>query len=262
MESFTGENKHSYEIGNQLIEYGKMNFNIRCQVVGHICLGHSYFSEGNMTKAVLCYRKAIEVAEDPFYTQWPRLYLGVCCILNKQMKEGEKALNEVASYAHKFGCDIFNPVIEPILGIVLIKKGEMSKGLKMIEETYALSKKKNLVYGIVLSEFVLGSVFYEIAYGEKPTLSIIRKNAGFLAKNIPFAAKKAESYFNKAIENSERSGIKGFQGMAYLGLGALHKAKKRSDLAKKCLSKAIKIFERCGAKMYLEQAKELVASLR
>jgi hypothetical protein len=50
--------------------------------------------------------------------------------------------------------------------------------------------------------------------------------------------------------------------MAYLGLGGLHKAKKRSDLAKKCLSKAIKIFERCGAKMYLEQAKELVASLR
>jgi tetratricopeptide (TPR) repeat protein len=47
LEFFIGENKHSYEIGNQLLEYGKMNFNIRCQVAGHICLGHSYFSEGN-----------------------------------------------------------------------------------------------------------------------------------------------------------------------------------------------------------------------
>ncbi|MEJ2096586.1 MAG: tetratricopeptide repeat protein, partial [Deltaproteobacteria bacterium] len=259
---FIGENKHSYEIGNQLLEYGKMNFNIRCQVAGHICLGHSYFSEGNMSKAILCYRQAVEVAEDPFYSQWPRLFLGICCVLNKQMKEGEEALKEVASYAHKFGCDIFSPVVKPILGIVLIQKGKMSKGLKIIEETSELSKEKNFIYGVVLSEFLLGNVYYEIAYGEKPTLSIIRKNAGFLAKNIPFAAKKAESYFNKAIENSERSGIKGFQGMAYLGLGALHKAKKRSDLAKKCLSKAIKIFERCGAKMYLEQAKELVASLR
>jgi tetratricopeptide (TPR) repeat protein len=262
MEVFNGENKHSYKIGNQLLDYGTRYSNIRSRVVGHICIGHSYFSEGDITKAISCYRQAIEVAEDPFYTQWPRLYLGACYVLNEQIEEGEKALNEVASYVHKFGCDIFHPVVMIFLGMVLIKKGEMSKGLQMIEETYDVSKEKKMGYGIALTEFVLGNVFYEIAYGEKPSLSIIRKNARFLAKNVPFASKKAESYFNNAIENAKRSGVKGFQGMAYRGLGLLHKAKKRESQAKKCFADAIKIFEECGAKVYLEQTKEALESLQ
>jgi class 3 adenylate cyclase/tetratricopeptide (TPR) repeat protein len=262
IEVFSGDNKHSYEIGNQLLDYGMRYSNIRSQVVGHICIGHSHYSEGNMTKAISSYQKAIEVAEDPFYTQWPRLYLGSCYVLNEQIEEGEKALNEVATYVHKFGCDMFSPVVMMFLGLALIKKGEMSKGLQMIEETYDLGKEKKLDYGIASTEFMLGNVYYEIAYGEKPSLSIIRKNAGFLAKNIPFASKKAERYFKNAIKNAKRSGVKGFQGLAYLRLGHLYKAKKRNDLAKKCLSDAIKIFEECKAKVYLEQANEALKSLQ
>jgi len=262
MEAFKGESKHSYEIGNQLLDYGTMHSNIRSQVVGHICIGHSYLSEGNLTKAISCYRKAINVAEDPFYTQWPRLYLGVSCVLNEQIEEAEEALNEVASYLQRSGCEIFSGVVMPFLGIVLMKKGEMSKGLQMIEEAYNVSKEKNLGYGIALTEFVLGNVFYQLAYGEKPSLSIVRKNAGFLAKNVPFASKKAENHFNNAIENAKRHGARGFQGMACLGLGLLHKVKKRNAQAKKCISDAIFIFEECGAKVYLKQAKEALESLQ
>jgi tetratricopeptide (TPR) repeat protein len=251
----------SYDIGNQLLDYGTRYSNIRSQVVGHICIGHSYFAEGNLKKAISCYRKAIDVAEDPFYTQWPRLYLGVCCVLNDQIKEGEEALNEVSSYVNKFGCEIFGPFIMPILGIVLVKKGDMSKGLKTIEEIHSISKEKKWHYAIALSEFVLGNVYYQIAYGEKPSMSVMMKNVGFLAKNIPFASKKAEGYFNNAIESAKRSGAKGFQGMAYLGLGLLYKAKKRNAKAKKCISDAIKIFEECDAHVYLKQAKEALASL-
>jgi class 3 adenylate cyclase/tetratricopeptide (TPR) repeat protein len=262
VEAFKGESKHSYEIGNQLLDYGTKHSNIRSQVVGHICIGHSYLSEGNLAKAISCYRKAINVAKDPFYTQWPRLYLGVCCVLNEQIEEAEEALNEVASYVQKFGCEIFSGVVMPFLGIVLIKKGEMSKGLQMIEEIYNVSKEKNFGYGIALSEFVLGNVFYQLAYGEKPSLFIVRKNAAFLAKNVPFASKKAENHFNNAIESAKRHGARGFQGMACLGLGLLQKVKKRNAQAKKCISDAIFIFEECGAKVYLKQAKEALESLQ
>jgi tetratricopeptide (TPR) repeat protein len=262
IETFSGENKHNFEIGNQLLEYGKKYSNIRSQVVGHLCVGHSYFAEGNLTKAISCYQAAIDVAEDPFYTQWPRLYLGVCCVLNNQIKEGEKELNEVLSYAHKFGCEIFDLFIMPFHGIVLINKGCMSKGLTTIEEAYAIGKEKNWGYAITLSEFVLGNLYYQIAYGVKPSLSIMIKNVGFLAKNVPFASKKAESYFNKAIDSAELYGAKGFQGMAFLGLGLLYKAKKRNAQAKKCVTEAIKVFEECGAKVYLKQANEALESLQ
>ena len=262
IESFSGEKKHSYEIGNQLLEYGKKFSNIRSQVVGHICIGHSYFVEGNLIKAISCYRNAVDVAEDPFYTHWPRLYLGVCCVLNDQIQEGEKALNDVSSYVNKFGCEIFGPFLRPILGIVLVQKGDMAKGLKTIKEILGISIEKKWYYAIALSEFVLGNIYYQLAFGEKPSMSILIKNTGFLVKNVPFASIKAENYFNKAAESAKRSGAKGFQGMAYLSLGLLHKAKKRQAQAKKFLTDAIKIFEECGAHVYLEQAKEALESLQ
>ena len=191
-------------------------------------------------KAISCYQTAIDVAEDPFYSQWPRLYLGVCCVLNNRIIEGETALNEVLSYASKFGCEIFDFFIMPFHGIVLINKGSMSKGLATIEQAYAISKEKNWGYAIAASEFVLGNLYYQIAYGDKPSLSNMIKNVGFLIKNVPFASKKAESYFNKAIDSAKHYGAKGFLGMACLGLSLLFKAKKRNQQAKKCVSDAIK----------------------
>ena len=261
IEAFRGENKHSYAIGNQLLEYGKRFSNIRSQVVGYICIGHSYFTDGNLVEASSCYRKAIAVAKDPFYTQWPRLHLGVCCVLNDEIEEGEEALNEVSSYMDAFGCELFGPTIMIFFGIVLIKKGEMSKGLKMIENGHAISRDKNWGYGIALSEFVLGNLYYQIAYGKKPSPSIIIKNIGFLIKNVPFASKKAENHFNKAVESAGRFGARGLLGQAYLGLGFLHKSKGQNLQAKNCILDAINIFQGCGAKVYLKQANEALESL-
>ena len=49
--------------------------------------------------------------------------------------------------------------------------------------------------------------------------------------------------------------------LRYETLGLLYKDRKRTDQARQCISKAIQIFEECEAKMYLKQAKELLASL-
>jgi len=261
LNSFSGEKKQSYEIGNQLLEYGTKHSNIRARVVGHLCIGHSYFADGNLEKAISFYRKAVDVAEDPFYTQWPRLYLGVCCVLNDQMEEGEEIFNQISSYGHNFGCEIFDSWTVLCRGAVLIQKGDMLKGLKSIEKNYSISKETKWGYAIALSEFVLGNLYYQIACGEKPSMSIVVKNIGFLAKNVPFASKKAENYFKKAIETAQRFQAKGIGGMASLGLGILYKAKKRKDLAGKYLSEAVQIFEQLGAEFHLKHAHEELESL-
>jgi len=87
------------------------------------------------------------------------------------------------------------------------------------------------------------------------------RNIGFLVKNVPFAAKKSESHFNKAIEISREIGAKGFLAQSYLYLGLLHKVKKRKSPAKECISEAVQLFEECHADVYLKQAKEALASL-
>ena len=112
-------------------------------------------------------------------------------------------------------------------------------------------------------EHIIGKIFSQIAERAKPmTLSTISKNIGFLLKNVLFANKKAENHFNKAIEVAKEIGAKGLLGQAYLDLGLLHKAKKRPEQAKECISEASNIFKHCGAEIYLKQAKEVLASLK
>jgi tetratricopeptide (TPR) repeat protein len=137
----------------------------------------------------------------------------------------------------------------------------MKQGLRMLEERQQnlIRNQRRAVYA--LSESVLGKVYSQIATGPIPAFSIMAKNIGFLVKNVPFAGKKAEEHFNKAIELAKEIGAKSVLGTTYLDLGLLYKARKRSDQARQCISKAIQIFEECEAKVYLKQAKELLASL-
>jgi tetratricopeptide (TPR) repeat protein len=94
-----------------------------------------------------------------------------------------------------------------------------------------------------------------------PSFSILARNIGFMVKNVPAAAKKAEEHFKRAIALAKEVGTKNYMAMAYLDLGLLHKAKKRTDQAKECISKAIKLFEQCEATVFLKQAKEALESL-
>jgi len=87
------------------------------------------------------------------------------------------------------------------------------------------------------------------------------KNIGFLAKNVPFAGKKAEEHFNNAIELYKEIGMKSSLGQAYLSLGLLYKASKRTDQARQCFLEAIDLFEKCEAETYLKQANEALDSL-
>jgi tetratricopeptide (TPR) repeat protein len=113
------------------------------------------------------------------------------------------------------------------------------------------------------SEYILGNIYLQIVQGTAPiSLSIIVKNIGFLVKNVPFAGRKAEIHFRKAIESAKQMGAKGILGQAYLDLGLLYKIKKRKDEAKKYLSKAISLFEECEVDVYLKKANEALEPLR
>jgi tetratricopeptide (TPR) repeat protein len=108
----------------------------------------------------------------------------------------------------------------------------------------------------------MGKVFLQIVEKtESISPLILAKNIGFLVKNVPFADKKADSHLNEAIQIAKEIDDKSHLGPAYLDLGLLHKAKKRTDQAKECITKAIELFEQCEAEVFLQQAKETFAAL-
>jgi tetratricopeptide (TPR) repeat protein len=146
------------------------------------------------------------------------------------------------------------------LAPTLISKGHMTEGLRMLEKSReALIRNQRRVW-YAQSEYILGKIYSQIATGPTPAFSVMTKNVGFLVKNAPFAGRKAEEHFNKAISIFEEIGSKGFLGTAYLDLGLLYKNRGRTDQGRYYISKAINIFEETEAKVYLEQAKEALAS--
>ena len=172
-----------------------------------------------------------------------------------------RPLNSAKS--QQFGCDVLTTPTQLFLGVVLISKGKFGQGLNMIKDVKQTCLKNERKMYAVVSEYVLGKVYLQIVEGAGPmSLSTIAKNIGFLIKNVPLADKKAQFHFNKAIETAKEIGAKGFLGLAYLDLGLLHKAKKRKDQAKKCISEAVQLFEQCEADVYLKQANEALESLQ
>jgi class 3 adenylate cyclase/tetratricopeptide (TPR) repeat protein len=257
-----GEKERNFEIGKNLIEYGRKHSNIRCLVVGHICMGYGHFAAGDFESAIKCLTSATEVSADPFYTQWPRLLIGGSYLLKGQLQEAEEALQEVMSFCQNLSCGVLQPIARIFLGVPLIAKGHMREGLGMIEDGRRSLLDNDRKYFYSMSEYILGKVFLNIVERPGPiSLSTMAKNIGFLIKSVPFASKKAEEHFNRAIEVAKEIGAKGAMGQAYLDLGLLHRMKGTIEQAKKCISEAIQIFEECEAEGYLKQAKEALASL-
>jgi hypothetical protein len=57
-------------------------------------------------------------------------------------------------------------------------------------------------------------------------------------------------------------GARAVEAQVLMDLGRLRAAKGRKDEAHECLSKAVDLFEKCGADVYLEQAREELAALQ
>jgi tetratricopeptide (TPR) repeat protein len=257
-----GEGQNCIETGRRLVDFGLKRSSIRSQVMGHYIKGLGYFSKGDFQKARDCFIRATQVSGDPYYFHIPRLLLGMTYLLTGSLQEAEAILREVAVYSDKFATESIGTPASAMLGGVLLLKGELKSGLKMVEDAQQLFIKNERKFSYIMSEYILGNFYLQIMLkNDELSLSAKIKNIGFLVKHVPFSSQKAEVHLNKAVETAQQIGAKGLLAQAYLDLGLLHEAKKRADLAKGYISKAIKIFEECEAEVYLKQAKKAIGGI-
>jgi class 3 adenylate cyclase/tetratricopeptide (TPR) repeat protein len=256
-----GDTNRIFEGAKRLLEYGERNANNRSKVFGHWMEGFGHIAAGGMKSSQKSSEKAIEVALDPAYAQFPKSTLGMAYFFCGQLQQAENVFQSSLNLCEKHGLGQMSVISQTFLAPILIAKGDMKQGTELLEkaqETF-ISNQRRVWYA--LSENILGEVNSQIATGPKPSLSIMAKNFSFLVKNVPFAGKKAEEHFNKAIELFQEIGAKGFLGQAYLSLGLLYKASKRTDQARQCILKAINVFQECESEVYIKQANEALDSL-
>jgi tetratricopeptide (TPR) repeat protein len=259
--NFAGDTEKLFEGTKVLLEYGKRHRNNRSMVFGHWANSFGHFLTGDLEAAQKSSQQSVEVALDPFYSQFPKISLGMYRLFSGKVKEAKGVLQSAMAFFEKYGLGQLTEITNLFLSLTLISDGNIKSGIKRIGETQEnlISNGRRLWYA--QSEYILGKVYAQIATGLKPDLSNMAKNISFLVKNVPLAWKKAEEHFTRAIEISEQIGAKGFLGGFYLDLGALYEARKKNNRAREMISKAINIFEDRGAESYLKQANEALESL-
>ena len=259
---YKGESKKALDAGQMLLDYGHKHSNIRSISIGYQFIGYSHFIAGDYPLAIEYVQKAIQISVDPLYSMGGNLLMGFShAFLGEFQKIGETA-KQNWEFLQDVGCEVWGTVAEILVGLTYIANGQMSQGLKMIENVRDAYQKNKRRGRLAMSEYILGKIYLQIVEGENlPSSSILARNIGFMVKNVPGAGKKAEDHFKRTIEIAKEIGAKSWMAVSYLDLGLLHKTKKRTDQAKECISKAIKLFEQCEATVYLKQAKEALVSL-
>jgi len=258
----SGEIKKCFEATQSLLEYGQSHSNIRSMVMGQVEMGAGHFAAGDFPSSIECFKRGIQISADPFYCQGAKAYLGFSYFGNGQLQEAEEALQEAVAFSRDFGAEWIGTGAQAILGILLIAKGQMNQGLRMVEDAQREFVENGRKWHLALSHYAMGKLYLQIAEGEaKVSLSVALKNIGFLVKNVPFAKQKAADNLKKTIDIAEEIGAKNMKGMAFLDLGLLHKVKGEKDKARECITTAMQLFEECEAEVYLQQAKEALNSL-
>lgn len=257
---YKGDTKKTMEVGRGLLNFAQERSNIRSLVLGHFVIGCSQIIAGDFPSAIASLQDAIKSSEDPWFSLFPMLLLGFCYVLSNQFDEAEDAIEMIFKYSQQFGTDIIRTPAHILRGVLTIRKGNPSRGLKILDKAQEEHLKNERKYVYATAEVIIGEIYLQIVKGVPLRLSMA-KNIGFLIKNVPSARRKAEVHLNNAVKISEEIGAKGTVALASLDLGLLYKAKGEKEQARVCLTKAIHVFEQCQAEKYLKQAKETMKSL-
>jgi tetratricopeptide (TPR) repeat protein len=259
---FTGKKTKAAEVGKSLVECGERNSNIRSLTLGYVCIGIGHMIEGDFLSAEEFFKKAEYVSVEPYYSHYAKLLLAIAYIQTGKFLNAEKLLQQVFHYSEQFGSAGFGLPAKIYLSVVQIAKGKMNLGMNMIKDSLRDANKNGKKAYESAVEYILGKVYLQMVEGtENVSLTLIAKNIGFLVKALPFAAKKAEKHFFRAIEIATEIGANSIIAQTNLDLSLLYKAKKNNDQAKRCISEAIRLFEQAEASVYLKQAKEVAESL-
>jgi class 3 adenylate cyclase/tetratricopeptide (TPR) repeat protein len=250
------------EMAEELLEYGRTRSNIRSLVFGHWIMGFSYLVDSDFEAVIECNKRAISVSADPWYSQFPRLSLGLGYALNGQYDKAKEPLEVLTTFCERWGGEVIGSPARGLLGAVLVADGQMSKGVGMLEELRQYWLERGSKWKHFNAEFVFGRLYLQIVERAAPmSFSMILRNLGFLLVNVPTAAGKAEKYFLRAIEAAEEIGAKGALGQAWYDLGELHRLKARRVKAREAFSRAADCFEECGAELSLNKARNRLAGL-
>jgi tetratricopeptide (TPR) repeat protein len=251
-----GKTKELFEGTKRLLIYGDKTANSRSKVFGYWLNALGHLAKGEVELAQKESKKSIQAAADPFYSYFAQSSYGMSYLLEGKIKQAEDTFILLSDHCEKSGIELMSQFAKMFLSFIYFANGNMNLGFRMIKDVQKALKENNMKVWYAISESMLNVLYTKFITGPSADFVSIIKNLSSVAKNAPFADKKAEKKFLNAIEMFREMGAKVNLGQALLGLGRLHKAKKRNKDARKCFREAINIFQESNALLFLTQARE------
>ena len=259
---FMGNTSAVFEKAEMLLSFGEKHVNSRSKVFGYWMKGFAYYAVGDMGLCEKYCKKAMEVALDPYYTEFPKIVLGFAYIASNRLKEAEEVLQSALKFSAKRSIGIIASSCQYLLGAIYIANGRMSNGMQHIKDAQEEIKTNKRALHCAISEFVLGEVHASIAIGEKPSAFIMLKNIGFLSKYVPFASNNAEKHYLKSVKIFRELGAKCFLGIVLLSFGVFYREKKKYVQSQQHIQESIEMFRDCEADGWLKKAEEALLTVR
>ncbi|PKN30100.1 MAG: hypothetical protein CVU64_05020 [Deltaproteobacteria bacterium HGW-Deltaproteobacteria-21] len=259
---YRGEAEKALESGNTLVEFGEKTSDVRSMVMGHYIKGLGHYLSGDMKSFIESEERAVQISADPYYRQFPTLFIGMGRFLSGEFEKARVAFEEVAAFSQRHGVEEIGTPAGTFLGGVLLATGELKAGLSKIENGRNRFEEKDRKWCVGLTELILGQFYLQVATRSGETnLPLMLKNLPFLIAKFPASAKRAKQHFLNCIDLSEKIGARALSGEAYFNLGLLHKSRGRKEEARQAFSEAIRRFEQGNLKGSLQQAREAIVSV-
>jgi len=260
---YSGDRLKSLDEGKKLIEFGESSGSIPAITFGYLEVGASYLADGDFAKAIEWLDRIVADQKEFIYYHAALLIQGMSYFLSGEYEKAESAIQKMLDYVlENSRFPWLGTPGKLYLGGVWIARGRMSEGMQTLLNARKRSLQTGYKYVYVISEYMLGGIFLQMALGEGDIgYGTILRNIGFLIKHLPFAKTKAENHLKKTIVLADEIGAKNIKGQAMLDLGRLYRHKKRKEEARDFLMQAVEVFEVCGIETYKRQAEKVLGSL-
>jgi tetratricopeptide (TPR) repeat protein len=257
-----GEVQGALEAGRQLLEHAERHSSARTTVFGLWARALGYVCDGDYESAERAIGEALDVSSDPWTSQFPRMFAGLCCVYRDDFAGAREHLEEVLRFADSRGAATLATPARGLLGASLVGLGELNEGMAMLRQAREEFEAGNRPWGTAQAIFIIGSLHARIAARSVDvSVSTALRNVGFVIHEVPRAATRACEELEQSLRMCQEMGARGMAGRCRMELGDLASARKRTDEALRLWGEAAADFEACGANTLVEEARGRAAAL-
>jgi class 3 adenylate cyclase/tetratricopeptide (TPR) repeat protein len=246
-----------------LIELSRETGDPRPRVMGLVQLAFASALEGECDEAIEFADEALHLSMSPIDRIVAQSAKCLAFVLSGRADEVIEPLEEIG---RRFDAGQFRMSILPTFslpyGIALIMTGRMAEGVRLIENAARRYAELGQPLAEPLGNYFLGEIYLRMALGaERPSLSVILRNLGFVLRTAPVAAAKARRHLEAAADRCRAIDAPLYLAMSLYGLGLLDSAKKRPQEARAHLDEAREVAASVEAETLVDKIDAALAAL-